>query len=49
LVLYATTTGLSSELHFNDAFETWDVRRLKEIIHHCERTFASKGEVIGPW
>ena len=31
------------------AFETWDVRRLKEIIHHCERTFRSKVEVIGPW
>jgi hypothetical protein len=31
------------------AFETWDVRRLKEIIRHCERTFASKVEVIGPW
>ena len=31
------------------AFETWDVRRLKEIIHHCERTFGSKVEVIGPW
>ena len=31
------------------AFETWDVRWLKEIIRHCERTFASKVEVIGPW
>jgi len=31
------------------AFETWDVRRLKEIIRHCERTFATKVEVIGPW
>ena len=31
------------------AFETWDVRRLKEIIRHSERTFASKVEVIGPW
>jgi hypothetical protein len=31
------------------AFETWDVRRLKEIIRHCERTFASRVEVIGPW
>ena len=31
------------------AFETWDVRRLKEIIRHCERTFAPKVEVIGPW
>jgi len=31
------------------AFETWDVRRLKEIIHHCERAFAQKVEVIGPW
>jgi len=31
------------------AFETWDVRRLKEIIRHCERTFATKVEVVGPW
>ena len=31
------------------AFETWDVRRLKEIIRHCERAFAQKVEVIGPW
>ena len=31
------------------AFETWDVRRLKEIIRHCERTFAQKVEVVGPW
>jgi hypothetical protein len=31
------------------AFEAWDVRRLKDIIHHCERTFATKVEVIGPW
>lgn len=31
------------------AFETWDVRRLKEIIRHCERTFAPKVEVVGPW
>lgn len=31
------------------AFETWDVRRLKEIIRHSERMFAPKGEVIGPW
>jgi hypothetical protein len=31
------------------AFETWDVRRLKEIVRHCERTFATKVEVVGPW
>jgi PilZ domain len=31
------------------AFETWDVRRLKEIIRHCQRTFAPRVEVIGPW
>jgi PilZ domain len=31
------------------AFETWDVRRLKEIVRHRERTFATKIEVIGPW
>lgn len=31
------------------AFETWDVRRLKEIIRHCERTFAPKVEVVDPW
>jgi hypothetical protein len=31
------------------AFETWDVRRLKEIIRHCERTFGTKVEAIGPW
>jgi hypothetical protein len=31
------------------AFETWDVHRLKEIIRHCERTSASRVDVIGPW
>jgi hypothetical protein len=31
------------------AFETWDVRGLKEIIRHCGRTFVSSSEVVDPW
>jgi hypothetical protein len=27
------------------AFETWDVRRLKEIMHHCRQTLAPSFEV----
>ena len=30
-------------------FETWDVRRLKEIMQHSRRTFVPRSEVIGPW
>lgn len=31
------------------AFETWDVRGLKEIMRHCGRTFVSSSEVVDPW
>jgi hypothetical protein len=31
------------------AFETWDVRGLKEIIRHCGRTFVSRSEIVDPW
>ena len=31
------------------AFETWDVRGLKEIMRHCGRTFVSSSEIVDPW
>jgi PilZ domain-containing protein len=31
------------------AFETWDVRGLKEIMRHCGRTFGSSSEIVDPW
>jgi PilZ domain len=31
------------------AFETWDVRRLKEIIQNCDRTSSPTAELIGTW
>ena len=30
-------------------FETWDVRRLKEIMHHWRRTFDSHARPVDPW
>ena len=31
------------------AFETWDVRGLKEIIRHCGRTLVSRSEIVDLW
>jgi PilZ domain len=31
------------------AFETWDVRRLREIIQNCDRTSSPTAELIGTW
>jgi hypothetical protein len=31
------------------AFETWDVRALREIMQHSARTFAPRSEINGPW
>lgn len=30
------------------AFETWDVKKLKDIVRHCERMFGRKPEMIDP-
>ena len=30
------------------AFETWDVRKLKDIMRHCGRMFGQKPEMIDP-
>ncbi|HWF84102.1 MAG TPA: hypothetical protein VG222_04630, partial [Vicinamibacterales bacterium] len=31
------------------AFEQWDVRRLKEIMQHCTRTFQPRAKNNDPW
>jgi hypothetical protein len=31
------------------AFEQWDVRRLKEIMQHCTRTFQPRAKSNDPW
>jgi hypothetical protein len=36
-------------LRFGLAFEMWDVRRLKDILRHCERTLVPMSGIVSPW